>query len=303
MNQTQKSMRGIISLLLAAFIWGIAFVAQSKGGDALGPYTFNASRFLLGGFVLMPLCAFFRTRQGNAVQRPLPIKSGVIIGISLAIASNLQQVGITMGASVGKAGFLTACYIILVPIIGILFGKKCPPRIWLAVAIALAGLYLLCMTGSLSPERPDLLLLLCALFFTFQIIMISRFAAEESAVELSCIEFFTCGILSMVPSLALEVIPNPIGVLSAFMTLDAWLPILFAGIFSTGIAYTLQIVGQAYVHPTIASLIMSMESVFSVLAGWLLLGERLSLREKSGCALIFIAVIIAQIEPIKKDNE
>ncbi|MBQ9631330.1 MAG: DMT family transporter [Lachnospiraceae bacterium] len=295
MNHTTNGLRGAIALFMAAFIWGIAFVAQSKGGEAMGAFTFNATRFVMGGFVLIPLILFFRSREAGAQGAPLPLRSGIVIGCALAIASNLQQVGITMGAAAGKAGFLTACYIVLVPILGILLGKKCPAKVWLAVLITLVGLYLLCIKDSFSLSRPDILLLLCALCFSIQILCIDAFAPGANAVELSCIEFFTCGILSAVPALICEVIPHPEQTLASFATADAWIPLLYAGICSTGIAYTLQVVGQASVHPTIASLLMSLESVFSVLAGWVLLHEHLTLREGIGCALIFLAVVIAQI--------
>ncbi len=293
--KNNNTLKGVLALLTASFIWGIAFVAQSKGGDAIGPFTFNATRFILGGLVLVPLACFLRSRTSGYHSR-IPIVEGILIGIMLAIASNLQQLGITWGASVGKAGFLTACYIVLVPIMGILIGKKCPVRVWVAVVLSLTGLYLLCLSESLSLERPDFLLLLCALFFSVQILLIDRFASNVSAVELSIVEFITCGILSGIPALLTEVIPHPAETLAAFGSRDAWIPILFASLCSTGIAYTLQIVGQAYVHPTIASLLMSLESVFSVLAGWVLLGERLSTRESMGCVLIFFAIILSQMD-------
>ena len=200
-----------------------------------------------------------------------------------------------MGAAAGKAGFLTACYIVLVPILGIFLGKRCPLKVWLAVALTLLGLYLLCLSDSFSLDRADLLVLLSAFFFSIQILLIDHLASNMNAVELSCIEFFTCGLLSALPALCLEILPHPTGMLSAFGSSEAWTPLLYTGICSTGIAYTLQIVGQTYVHPTIASLLMSFESVFAVLAGWALLGEHLSMREGVGCILIFVAVMLAQL--------
>ena len=303
MNPTtnRQSRRGALLLTLGALIWGAAFVAQSEGGDAIGPYTFNCTRFLMGGIVLLPVLALSireeRHLYGDSYRHdPARLrKGGLFCGIALAIASNLQQVGITLGTPAGKAGFLTACYIILVPLAGLFLGKKCPARIWIAVAITLAGLYLLCLSETLSLSGSDLLLLACAAGFTAQILLVDRFAPDCNPIALSIVEFLTCGMLTLIPALILEILPDPAGMLASFQTWDAWLPLLYAGLLSTGVSYTFQIIGQKNVHPTIASLLMSLESVFAVLSGWLILGETLSFREGMGCVLIFAAILLAQI--------
>ena len=244
--------------------------------------------------MLTVLCArFTSTSPLFAIVATLLL--GLFCGIALAIASNLQQVGITLGTPAGKAGFLTACYIILVPLAGLFLGKKCPARIWIAVAITLAGLYLLCLSETLSLSGSDLLLLACAAGFTAQILLVDRFAPDCNPIALSIVEFLTCGMLTLIPALILEILPDPAGMLASFQTWDAWLPLLYAGLLSTGVSYTFQIIGQKNVHPTIASLLMSLESVFAVLSGWLILGETLSFREGMGCVLIFAAILLAQI--------
>ena len=301
-DRTNRQKRtGALLLTLGAFIWGVAFVAQSEGGDAIGPYTFNGTRFIMGGLVLLPVLALTakedkkiygdRSRRNSSIL----LQGGIACGIALTIASNLQQVGITLGTPAGKAGFLTACYIVLVPIAGLFLGCKCPARIWLAVAITLVGLYLLCMSESLALSGPDLLLLASAAGFTLQILLIDHYAPQCNPIALSVIEFLTCGILTMIPALVLEIIPDPVGMLASFHTREAWIPLLYAGLLSTGVSYTFQIIGQKSVHPTIASLLMSLESVFAVLAGWALLGEHMTLREGLGCLLIFVAIILAQL--------
>ena len=294
---------GSILLALAAFIWGIAFVAQRKGGDIIGPFTFNGTRFLMGGIALLPVLNLALKEENRAYSKASMPKNdkhtlftgGIVCGIALFAASNLQQVGITLGSPAGKAGFLTACYIILVPLAGLFIGKRVSLRVWLAVAITLAGLYLLCLSESLKISRPDLLILASALCFSIQILSIDHFVKAVNPIALSVIEFIVCGLLTMIPALIFEILPDPAGMAMAFSNKDAWIPLLYTGLLSTGVSYTLQIVGQKSVHPTIASLIMSLESVFAVLAGWAILGETLTLREGLGCVLIFAAIILAQI--------
>lgn len=301
-DRTNKQKRtGALLLTLGAFIWGVAFVAQSEGGDAVGPYTFNGTRFLMGGLALLPVL-ILSTREERKIYDETNHHNpkilwigGIACGLALTVASNLQQVGITLGTPAGKAGFLTACYIVLVPIAGLFLGRKCPARIWLAVAVTLVGLYLLCMSESLSLSGSDLLLLASAAGFTVQILLIDRYAPECNPIALSIIEFLSCGLLTMIPAFVLEILPDPAGMLAAFQTQEAWIPLLYAGLLSTGVSYTFQIIGQKSVHPTVASLLMSLESVFAVLAGWVILGERLSPREELGCVLIFIAILIAQL--------
>ena len=295
-------------LLLTAAIWGVAFVAQSVGMDYVGPFTFNAVRSLLGGIVLIPCIVLLkRINVGSkdtagaaecesgdpAGQRKVLLTGGVACGVLLCSASNLQQFGI-MYTSVGKSGFITAMYIVLVPVLGIFLKKKAGIKIWCSVAIAVGGLYLLCMTDSgFSIQKGDLLLLLGAVIFSFHILTIDYFSPKVDGVKMSCIQFFTCGILSMVGMFLFE--QPQIGAI-----LQAWMPIVYAGVLSCGVAYTLQIVGQKGMNPTVASLILSMESVISVIAGWLILHQKLSGRELLGCVLMFVAIILVQLPERKR---
>lgn len=304
-NTLQK--RNSFLLILTALIWGIAFVAQSEGGDAVGPYTFNCIRSLLGSAILVPVIALLdklgltSRKPATAAQKKTLLLGGVSCGIILCIASNLQQLGLYFGSSAGKAGFLTACYILLVPILGIFLKKKCGWNIWLGVALTLVGLYLLCMSGSFALQLSDVLLLLCALCFAFHILVIDHFSPLVDGVRMSCIQFLVAGLLSAIPMFFIDMGHSAAGIAAwapALLSADAWLPILYAGILSCGAGYTLQIIGQQGVNPTVASLLMSLESVFSVIAGWVILGEKMGARELSGCVLIFCAVILAQI-PIK----
>ena len=294
--------RNSFLLVLAAFIWGIAFVAQSTGGDAVGPYTFNCIRSIIGGLVLVPVIRlsdrlqWSRKKPISREDRRILLTGGIACGIALSIASNLQQVGITMGSPVGKAGFITACYMLIVPILGLFLKKKCGWNVRLGIVIAIVGLYLLCIQGSFSIQFSDFLLLLCALSFAVQILIVDHYADRVDGVRMACIEFLVCGIVSGVPMLFVDIgsISGISEWASAFADPYAWIPILYAGALSCGVAYTLQIIGQRGMNPTVASLLMSLESVFSVLAGWILLNEALSGREIFGCILIFIAVVLAQ---------
>ena len=302
------TLRQSMLLLLTAAIWGVAFVAQSVGMDYVGPFTFNTVRSLLGGSVLIPCIVLLkRINVGSkdtagaaehasgdpAGQRKVLLTGGVACGVLLCIASNLQQFGI-MYTSVGKSGFITAMYIVLVPVLGIFLKKKAGIKIWCSVAIAVGGLYLLCMTDSgFSIQKGDLLLLLGAVIFSFHILTIDYFSPKVDGVKMSCIQFFTCGILSMVCMFLFE--QPQIGAI-----LQAWMPIVYAGVLSCGVAYTLQIVGQKGMNPTVASLILSMESVISVIAGWLILHQKLSGRELLGCVLMFAAIILVQLPERKR---
>lgn len=302
------TLRQSMLLLLTATIWGVAFVAQSVGMDYVGPFTFNTVRSLLGGIVLIPCIVLLkRINVGSkdtagaaehasgdpAGQRKVLLTGGVACGVLLCIASNLQQFGI-MYTSVGKSGFITAMYIVLVPVLGIFLKKKAGIKIWCSVAIAVGGLYLLCMTDSgFSIQKGDLLLLLGAVIFSFHILTIDYFSPKVDGVKMSCIQFFTCGILSMVCMFLFE--QPQIGAI-----LQAWMPIVYAGVMSCGVAYTLQIVGQKGMNPTVASLILSTESVISVIAGWLILHQKLSGRELLGCVLMFAAIILVQLPERKR---
>ena len=298
-----KHSKNFILLFLTALIWGVAFVAQSVAMDYIGPYTFNAVRSLLGGIVLVPCVFLFGQKKktvkdenpskGTAVDRPGDmITGGLLCGIMLFLSTTLQQVGIQY-TTVAKAGFITALYIILVPILGIFLKKRVSFQIWISVVIAIIGLYLLCMKGSFYLGQGDFLMLVCSLCFALHILVIDRFTDKVRGVQLSCIQFFVCGLLSCVLMFLFEK-PGVSDILSA------WLPIVYAGVFSSGVAYTLQIIGQKGTDPTIASLILSLESVVSVLAGWIILGQSLTPREILGCLLMFGAIILAQVAPVQK---
>lgn len=306
-----KTTRNSLLLVLTALIWGIAFVAQSEGGDAIGPYSFNCIRFFIGGLVLIPVIKLLdhlgytgKKEKSPKAQKSL-IHGGIACGIILCVASNLQQLGITMGCPAGKAGFLTACYIILVPILGIFLKKKCSINVWIGVLLTVIGLYLLCMTEALRLQPQDILVLLCALCFAFHILTVDHFSPLVEGIRLSCIQFWIAGSITLFPMLFIEMKPwngNFSNWFQAFCTLDAWIPLLYAGVLSCGVAYTLQIIGQEDVNPAVASLLMSLESVFSVLAGLILLHQKLSIREIFGCIFIFVAVILAQLPERKKES-
>ena len=305
MNTVSHKYRQSALLLLTAAIWGSAFVAQQTGMDYVGPFTFNAARNLLGGLTLLPLIVFFSSRKKrtlppdasseNGTQSKTLWAGGILCGIALFVASTLQQIGIQY-TTVGKAGFITALYIVLVPVCGLFLRKRVQPKVWLAVLIAVVGLYLLCMTdGSFSLQKGDLLVLACALGFTVHILVIDHFSPLVSGIKMSCIQFFTCSILSAVCMVLFETV-------NISDLLHAWMPILYAGILSSGVGYTLQIIGQKGLNPTTASLLMSLESVFSVLAGWILLHQALSARELSGCILMFAAIVLVQLPGFSKTN-
>ena len=291
------NLRSSALLLLTACIWGVAFVAQSVGMEYVGPFTFNFVRSILGGLVLIP-CIFFLKREKKAkaekvseeekkAQRKTLLAGGICCGVALCLASNFQQIGIQY-TTVGKAGFITACYIVIVPVIGLFMKKKCSPMIWLSVLLAVVGLYLLCINEQFSIGYGDILVFVCAILFSVHILIVDYFSPKVDGVKMSCIQFLVCGLLSGIAMLFAEQ-PQ----LSAVLL--AWKPIAYAGIMSCGVGYTLQIVGQKGMDPTIASLILSLESCISVLAGWLLFGQTLSIREGLGCVAMFAAIILAQL--------
>lgn len=297
MKKETSTLKNSLLLLLTATIWGVAFVAQSVSMDYIGGFTFNAIRNIIGAITLVPVILIFSKQNPAADQNPADrqkarktlITGGICCGILLCLSSNFQQFGIKY-TTVGKAGFITACYIIIVPIIGIFLKKKCSPFIWIAVLLSLGGLYLLCIIPGegFSIGKGDTLVLICAVLFSFHILTVDHFSPLVDGVKMSCIQFLVCGILSGIPALIFE---NP----NITNILQAWMPILYAGILSCGVAYTLQIVGQKGMNPTVASLIMSLESCISVIAGWLILGQNLSSREIFGCVLMFGAIMLAQL--------
>ncbi len=282
-------------LLLTATIWGVAFVAQSAGMEHVGGFTFNCVRSLIGGVVLIP-CVFL-LRKSNTHERgshKTLIIGGISCGTVLCIASNLQQHGIKY-TTVGKAGFITALYIVLVPFFGLFLHKKVGKLIWLGLILAVTGLYFLCINEQFTVGMGDLLVLACATVFAVHILIIDYFAPLVDCVAMSCIQFFTCGVLSAIPMFLFENV-NLANILAAAG------PILYAGVLSCGVAYTLQIIGQKNMNPTVASMILSLESVISVLAGLLILHQKLSERELVGCGLMFVAVILSQL-PQKGENK
>lgn len=290
----KQQIKSSLILLLTATIWGVAFVAQSVGMEYIGPFTFNAIRCVLGGLVLIPVILVLKKKKETGAEnqekedKKTLWTGGIACGVILCIASNLQQFGI-MEASVGKSGFFTALYIVMIPVIGIFIGKRPGIKLWFCVALAVVGMYLLCMKdGSFTIERADIMLLLCALAFSFHILVVDYFSPKVDGVKMSCIQFLVCGALSAVGMIFTE-IPDISNIQAA------WLPLLYAGLLSCGVGYTLQIVGQKGINPVIASLIMSLESVISALAGWVILGQVLSPKEILGCVLMFVAIIITQI--------
>ncbi len=303
-----QQIRNSLILLLTAFIWGVAFVAQSVGMDYVEPFTFNCVRSLIGAVVLVP-CIFLLDKinpqrdqasqaldlAGQKENKKKLIKGGVLCGVVICVASNLQQFGISY-TTVGKAGFITALYIVIVPILGLFFRKKCSPAVWLGVVLAVFGLYFLCMTEGFSVQLGDFLVFLCALAFSVHIMVIDHFTQLVDGVKMSCIQFLVCGVISGICMFLFE---NP----NISSILAAWQPILYAGVLSCGVAYTLQIVGQKGMNPTVASLILSLESVISVLAGLVLLGQKLSGREVAGCVFMFAAIILAQLPASKRAAE
>lgn len=292
----KKQIRGSVILLLAAVIWGGAFVAQSEAMDHVTPFTYNAARMLLGGAVLVPvllIAAFCRPAEeriwapGRRRSLRYSLLGGVVCGIILAGASSFQQFGIAQ-TTVGKAGFITALYIVLVPVFNVFFGKKIPPITWACVGIAIFGFYLLCIKENFTILPGDVLVLCCAVIYSFHIIAIDRFNEfEVDGVLMACVQFFVCGIVTLICSLLFE--DPTMGALW-----NARWSLAYTGILSCGAAFTFQIIGQRDCEPTAATLIMSLESVFSALFGWLILREVLSIRELAGCGLVFLAVIFAQ---------
>lgn len=291
-------------MLLTATVWGMGFVAQSVGLEYVGVYTFTCVRSFIAGIVLIP-CIWFlnkinkkddiepEAKDGQLAGSKTLLSGGICCGILLTIASILQQIGVQY-TTVGKAGFITAFYIIIVPILGIFMKKRCAKTVWVGVVFALAGLYCLCITEgtgnatSTLIQKGDWYVLLCAVVFSFHILCIDYFSEKADGVKMSCIQFFVCGILTVGPMLLLE---QP----SWQVLLTVWKPLLYAGAISGGVGYTLQIVGQKGMNPTIASLILSLEAVVSVIGGLVILGQMLSKRELLGCALMFVAIVLAQL--------
>lgn len=298
-----KKQTGNLILLLTALIWGSSFVAQTTGMEHVQPFTFMGIRTVLGGLVLIPVILFQRRMQPKAqrrapeVQRQIDRMSligGICCGLVLCIAGDLQQFGMTT-TSPGKAGFITSLYIVIVPLLGIFIGKKIPKIVWFCVAAALFGFYLLCVTEQFTISTGDLLVLCCAFFFSIHIMVIDHFSEKGiDGVLMSCVQFLVAGGISLILMFALES-PTWAHIFAAHSS------ILYSGVMSCGVAYTLQILGQKRTDPTSATLLMSLESVFAALSGWLILHQSFSLREFLGCVLVFAAVLLSQI-PLPQKN-
>lgn len=291
-----KILKSNLLLLLTAAIWGFAFVAQRVGIKYVGAFTFNGIRFALGSISLIPLIMFFNKNKAQAknIERSA-VFPGIIVGIILFAASSLQQVGI-IGTTAGKAGFITGLYIVLVPILGIFLKQYIGINSWIGAIVAVIGLYLLCVTGKFDISTSDMLILSSALFFAIHIILIDFLSLKVNTLNLAFFQFLTCSILSIISAIIFENI-------NITNILHASVPILYGGIFSVGVAYTLQIFGQKHAEPSHAAIIMSMESVFATIGGFIILHEYLNLRSIIGCLLIFAGMIIAQVKLNKKTIE
>ena len=318
MEMKTHKIRNTIFLFLTAMIWGAAFVAQSVSMDYIGPFTFICLRSVIGGLFLIPVIMVIDNIRKKGPKEGLDaanangslgslknaqeenqklswknkklLESGIVCGIFLFLANCFQQTGIQY-TTVGKAGFITTFYIIIVPIVGLFFKKYCGILTWIGVVIALAGLYFLCITEKMTIQKGDALILCCSFLYTGQILAIDHYNPFVDGVKMSCIQFLTGGVLGAICMFLFET-PN------MAMILNAAGPILYTGIMSTGVAYTLQIVGQKGLNPTVAALIMSLESVFSALSGYLFLHQVLTTRELIGCVLMFIAIVLAQLPDV-----
>ena len=291
-----NQMRQVVFPILAAFIWGTAFVAQDMCADAIGAFTFNATRYSIAVLALLVVILIrdgvkkdkpvLSAEEKKAANRQLWI-GGLCCGAALAIASNFQQAGLVAGTDAGKAGFITALYVVLVPVFGLFFKRKVSVPTWIAVVLSVAALYLLCIKGDFSLAPGDLLLLVCALCFAVHILVIDHFTAYCDGVKLSCLQFLFAAIISAVCMFIFEPLDMP-------AILSCALPLLYVGIFSCGVGYTLQILAQKDSNPTVVTILLSLESVFAVIAGAIILKQQMSVREYIGCVVMFAAVIRAQ---------
>ncbi len=292
----KKQLIGNIYLFIAVLIWGSTFVAQSVGMDTIGPFTFLAVRSILAVVFLIPVIAFLERKDiPNYIGKWLDKKlwlGGFLCGLSLFVAASLQQVSL-VDTDAGKAGFLTALYVVLVPVIGLFLGKKPTVNIIISILLAVAGSYLLSCMGVTAFGASDLMLLGSALAFAVQITLVERLGRDSDGLRLNVIQCLTAGVISAIVMFVAE---EP----KTDAILNCWLPLLYAGVLSSGVAYSMQVLGQQQVESTTASIIMSLESVVAVLCGWLILQERMTLWELCGCVLVFMAVILSQISPKKR---
>ena len=298
-----NQVRQVVFPILAAFIWGTAFVAQDLCADSIGTFAFNATRYFIAVLALLVVIAVSDKAKKN---RPTPTAEekkaankqlwlgGLCCGVALAIASNFQQAGLVAGTDAGKAGFITALYVVLVPVFGLFFKRKVSLPVWIAVVCSVVALYLLCIKGDFSLAVGDLLILVCAVCFAVHILVIDHFTAYCDGVKLSCLQFLFAGIISAVCMFLFEDVD--------FAAIwSCILPLLYVGIFSCGVGYTLQILAQKDSNPTVVTILLSLESVFAVIAGAIILHQQMTVREYIGCVVMFAAVILAQIQfPEKK---
>lgn len=285
-------------LILASIIWGCAFVAQNVGMNYIGPWTFSTIRFLIAGFSLLAIIPILDKKRTHVIrpktkeEKMKLLLGSVLCGLALSIGSIVQQIAM-LTVPVAKAGFLTTLYVLFVPMITLLFGKKIPLKVWIGIAMALFGLYLLSMAGNLAIGIVEILLILAAFLFAIHIIIIGYFSTRVDPVRLSCGQLLIGGFATVIPMIVIE--KPTIGSILA-----AYIPLLYTGIFSSCVAYTLQIFAQKEANPTIAGMLLSLESVFAALAGYLILHQVLNTRELIGCVVIFIAIVIAQL-PNRRD--
>ena len=297
-TMNRKKLKSTISLVFATIIWGFAFIAQSVGMDLIGPFTFQAVRCALAVLFLVPMAFLSEAGKDSfsvSCKRWKDAKlwkGGMICGIALFVAANLQQIGLVY-TDAGKAGFLTAMYIVLVPVLGLFLGRKIPKAAVFSVFLAVCGLYLLSCMGVSRVNVGDLCLMGCALAFAVQIICVDKFAGDLDGFRLNCVQSLVVTLLSIPFAVATETIDFG-------NILACWGPLCFAGVLSMGLAYSLQIIGQKELEPTTAALIMSLESVFAAIGGWWLLKERMTVPEMLGCCLVFAAVVISQLPDRRK---
>lgn len=285
----KKEQKGSLLLLLTAMIWGMGFVAQ-KAGAELEPFTYNGIRMLMAGFVLLPITCIMK-KDEEKKRNAESIKGGILCGVVLCVATNLQQFGLYFQTDASKAGFITSLYILFVPVFSLFFGKKVKPMIWCCVSLGMLGFYLLTMAGKadgFTLGKGDFYVLLCAFVFAWHIIVVDYYAAKSNGLLLSAVQFLVTGIISLILMIFFE---NP----NLIEILNLWKPILYSGLISSGVGYTLQVLGQRDAEPTTATLVMSLESVFAVIFGVLILGEKISWIEGAGCIVIFTAVLLPQV--------
>lgn len=293
-----NQMRQVVFPILAAFIWGTAFVAQDLCADSIGAFAFNATRYFIAVLALLVVILIsdklkknkptLTAQEKKAANKQLWL-GGLCCGAALAIASNFQQAGLVAGTDAGKAGFITALYVVLVPVFGLFFKRKVSLPTWIAVVLSVVALYLLCIKGDFSLAPGDLLVLVCAVCFAVHILVIDHFTAYCDGVKLSCLQFLFAGIISTICMFIFEDVDFA-------AILSCALPLLYVGIFSCGVGYTLQILAQKDSNPTVVTILLSLESVFAVIAGAIILKQQMTVREYIGCAIMFAAVILAQLQ-------